>query len=338
MINYIFAVCDLEPAYAYNFMEFMNGKKNTPFEVQAFTNTRILEKFCKDTHVEVLLISNKAMNDLVKEMNIGKIFILSEGDILPELAQYPTVYKYQSSDNIIAEVMSYYAQAAVQPEAAMRMNRSKRIDIIGVYSPINRSLKTSFAITLGQILAKDKNSLYINLEEYSGLATLLGMDFTSNLSDLMYFIRQKTSNIIVKMNGMLQNIENLDFIPPVSTPKDLRSVTFEEWNWLLDEIISRTLYEVIIIDFGDSVDEVLRLMDRCRRIYMPIREDVISQAKIEQFDNMLVFGKMDSLASKIKKLKLPYHNSFGAKEVYIEQLIWGELGDYVRKLIYEERC
>jgi len=318
-------------------MEFMNGKKNTPFEVQAFTNARILGEFCKDNYVEVLLISNKAMNDLVKEMNIGKIFILSEGDILPELAQYPTVYKYQSSDNIIAEVMSYYAQAAEQPEMALGINRNKPVDIIGVYSPIKRSLKTSFAITLGQILAKDKNSLYINLEEYSGLAALLGMNFTSDLSDLMYFIRQKSSNIVLKMNGMLQNIGNLDFIPPVSTPKDLRSVTFEEWNWLLDEIISRTSYEVIIVDFGDSVDELFRLMDRCRRIYMPIREDVVSQAKIEQFDNMLAFWKMDSLASKIKKLKLPYHNSFGAKELYIEQLIWGELGDYVRKLIYEDR-
>ena len=34
----IFAVCDLEVAYAYNFMEYVNQKRNMPFEVQAFTS------------------------------------------------------------------------------------------------------------------------------------------------------------------------------------------------------------------------------------------------------------------------------------------------------------
>jgi len=33
---------------------------------------------------------------------------------------------------------------------------------------------------------------------------------------------------------------------------------------------------------------------------------------------------------------MPFHNSFGNRECYVEQLIWGELGDFVRKLIREE--
>lgn len=34
----IFAVCDLEVDYALNFMDYLNHKKNIPFEIQAFTN------------------------------------------------------------------------------------------------------------------------------------------------------------------------------------------------------------------------------------------------------------------------------------------------------------
>ena len=34
----IFAVCDLEVDYALNFMDYMNRKKNIPFEIQAFTS------------------------------------------------------------------------------------------------------------------------------------------------------------------------------------------------------------------------------------------------------------------------------------------------------------
>ena len=36
---------------------------------------------------------------------------------------------------------------------------------------------------------------------------------------------------------------------------------------------------------------------------------------------------------KVRKLKLPYHRNFGKKENYIEQLLWSELGDYVRRLL-----
>lgn len=44
----------------------------------------------------------------------------------------------------------------------------------------------------------------------------------------------------------------------------------------------------------------------------------------------------EEVLGKTIKLKLPFHSSFGKKENYVEQLIWSELGDYVRKLIREE--
>lgn len=43
----ILAICDLEEAYACNLTEYMNQRKNTPFEVQAFTNLKSLSEFAK---------------------------------------------------------------------------------------------------------------------------------------------------------------------------------------------------------------------------------------------------------------------------------------------------
>ena len=37
----IFAVCDLEVDYAFNFMDYLNQKKNLPFEIQAFTTAEV---------------------------------------------------------------------------------------------------------------------------------------------------------------------------------------------------------------------------------------------------------------------------------------------------------
>ena len=92
----IFAVCDLEVDYALNFMDYLNQKKNIPFEIQAFTSVESLIAYGKKTHIELLLISGKAMCRQVREMDIGKIVILSEGVHPPELDQYPSCLLYTS--------------------------------------------------------------------------------------------------------------------------------------------------------------------------------------------------------------------------------------------------
>ena len=104
----IFAVCDLEVDYALNFMDYLNHKKNIPFEIQAFTNVESLIAYGKMNHIELLLISQKAMCRQVQELEIGKIVILSEGVHPPDLDRYPSVYKYQSSSDVLREVMACY--------------------------------------------------------------------------------------------------------------------------------------------------------------------------------------------------------------------------------------
>ena len=213
----IFAVCDLEVDYALNFMEYLNQKRNIPFEIQAFTTVKGLIAYGRQTHIELLLISDKAMCREVRELDIGKIVILSEGVHSPELDQYPSVYKYQASSDVIREVMACYGEEKAAAPAEYPILK-KTTEILGIYSPLGRCLKTSFALTLGQILAKERAVLYLNLEEYSGFEELMGKGFSQNLSDLLYYVRQENKNLIHRMNGMVQTVNNLDYIPPVQTP------------------------------------------------------------------------------------------------------------------------
>ena len=139
----IFAVCDLEVDYALNFMDYLNHKKNIPFEIQAFTNVESLIAYGKMNHIELLLISQKAMCRQVQELEIGKIVILSEGVHPPDLDRYPSVYKYQASSDVVREVMACYgAEKAVAP--AVFPVLKKTTEIYAVYSPLGRCLKTSF--------------------------------------------------------------------------------------------------------------------------------------------------------------------------------------------------
>ena len=81
----IFAVCDLEVDYALNFMDYLNQKKNIPFEIQAFTTVESLIAYGKNIHIELLLISQKAMCRQVQELeDYGDIWDLFPGGALSQ--------------------------------------------------------------------------------------------------------------------------------------------------------------------------------------------------------------------------------------------------------------
>lgn len=332
----IFAVCDLEVDYALNFMDYLNQKKNIPFEIQAFTTVESLISYGRKTHIELLLISGKAMCREVRELDIGKMIILSEGVHPPELDSYPSVYKYQSSSDVIREVMACYGEekkALPQQFTVLK----KTTEILGVYSPVGRCLKTSFALALGQILARERAVLYLNLEEYSGFEELIGKGFAHNLSDLLYYVRQDNQNLIHKINGMVQTVNNLDFIPPVQTPADIRGTPWQDWEKLIEIIVLGSSYEVIILDIGNGIDENLQLLDMCKRIYMPVLSDTMSSCKIAQFENLVRIWDYPQILEKTVKIRPPFHVGTDSGQNYIEQLVWSELGDYVREILRTER-
>ncbi len=332
--RHILAVCDVEVDYAYNFMEYLNRKKSLPFEVQAFTGPEVLCQFARENPVEILLISDKAVTEEVRKLEVGKLIILSEGVHSPELDQYPSVYKYQASDAVIREVMDCYGAERAALEGVQVRKRTAAL--IGVYSPVGRTQKTSFALTLGQILARERTVLYLNMENFSGFQELLGEDYERNLSDLLYLARQENGNLVHKIQGMVRSIQNMDYIPPAIGPMDIQEASFREWTALLEQILQNSAYETVILDLGDGVADLFRILDCCDQIYMPVRGDAFSAAKISQFENLLRVWDFAGVLDKIRKVKLPFHSTSRTGKGYFEDLVWGELGDCVRQLLRKE--
>lgn len=332
----IFAVCDLDVNYAYHFMEYMSRKKSIPFEIRVFTSPETFLEYAKEHPVEILLISEKAMCEEVQKQEIGQIMILSEGAALPELEQYPNIYKYQSSNQVVREALAHYEVQNVCMPQSVALPRSE-VAVIGIYSPVARSMKTTFALTLGQVLAKEEAVLYLNMENYSGFEYLLPVQGEQNLGDLLYFVRQKKGNLALKLSGMVQSMNNLDFVPPALSAGDIQATTAEEWLLLLSELVQFGSYQKILLDLGDGVAQLYEVLEVCSRIYMPVRSDRMAQAKLNQFEAQLRIHEKTAILDKITKLKLPYHRTVRKGAGYLEDLVWSELGDYVRELLQKEK-
>lgn len=330
----IFAVCDLDASYACNLMDYLNGKRTTPFEVQAFTNVESLQNFAKDHEIEILLISTRAMCNEIRDLPVNRTIILSEGEKLQDLEEYPFVYKYQSSDQLLSEVMEYYTVG--HPQTHYLTAGLRKTKLYGIYSPIARTRKTSFALALGEILAETKRVLYLNFEEYSGFENLFQISYRTDLSDLIYFARQKEGNLIYKLNSVIQTFHELQYIPPAMSPADIRDVSGAEWVDFLNEILSFCEYDVIILDLSDQVDELFSVLSMCDRIYMPILDDMISRAKIAQYEKLIHMLDMQEILDKTRELHLPVQIVQDDSSSLTQQLVWGAMGDYVRRMLWEE--
>lgn len=327
-----FAICDLETRYAGKLTEYISEKQNIPFQILAFSGLDSLEKFTEEHEIELLLISSQMMDVRVRAMNIRRIVILSEGEVVSEYRDYPTVYKYQSSDSLVAEVMEAYVTEAKEMAPIFMQRKST---VYGIYSPIGRCGKTSFALTLGLLLAEKEPTLYLNLEECAGFAKLLGHEYRSDLSDMVYFVRQKKGNVIFKMSAITQKIGKLDYVPPAYAVSDLADVKPEEWMSLIGTITSLGGYKNVILDLGGTVEERLSLLSLCNEIFTPVCEDVMAEAKLEQYEKQLQEMDYDEILKKTRYLQLPFTELTEAGEYQIEQLVWGELGTFIKETILE---
>lgn len=322
------AVFDEDPVYAEKLADYVNQREKLPFTAMAFSSLEKLEQYMKEHPVEILLVGEKAVQKAA-ELKANNVMVLCEGELKEAGAERASIYKYQSGDCIMREVMANYG--CFQAEPALALVGRKAL-VHGVYSPVNRCMKSSLALTIGQVLSKNMSVLYMNLEAYSGFSRLVCGEYETDLSDVLYLYRQGTFHWM-KLKSMVYTWGSLDYIPPVRYGEDLNEVPAEDLALLIGKIARESGYDRLVVDLGQTGRGAPALLDACDVIYMPVREDCISMAKIEEFEEYLSIADGGRIREKIQKLKLPAPKVYHRREGYMEQLLWGELGDYVRRLL-----
>ena len=185
----------------------------------------------------------------------------------------------------------------------MRPIRKDRTKLIAVYSPIHRLGKTRFAIALGKEYAKRERVLYLNMEEYAGWEAEEeeGLD----MGDLLYYVKQGNGNLGIRLASAVRNMEQLHYVPPIPFSLDLKEISFKEWEIFLEQIMQQSAYERVILDIGEGVQGLFRLLEMCDRVYMPILEDEVSKQKLKRYERTRRELQLDNLARNTYQFVLP---------------------------------
>ncbi len=345
MTHKIMAICDTEEGYAFRMAEYLLEKVKLPYTLHLFTAVEELEKFAGREEIEILLIAESAWR-LIKEeyirTQVAQMFILREGGeaeqtLIPQESSGAAredmrcISKYQSPELVVREMLNVIADGGGWkgcPEAT-----DTAVKMIGIYSPVKRCLQTSFALSLGQLLAKEHKTMYLNFEMYSGLGELLRREYQSDMLDVMYYFQSAREKLALRLPTIIQNAGGLDYIPPMQYSLGIREVPGEQWLALCRDIAAIGEYEYIILDLDDGIDGLFELLKNCQKIYTITREDAFAQAKLRQYERMLQQGELGEISEKTVKCRFPIFQELPDS---LDMMTHGELAGYVKSIIKED--
>ena len=185
----IMAVYDEDALYARRLAEYVNRRETIPFTAMAFSDLERLREYADSHEIEILLVGEK-VKGAAAEVKAGLKMVLCGGEFSAEKEE-TSVYRFQSGEGIMREVMTCYCTAPPEPALALA---GMGAQILGVYSPVNRCGKTAFALTLAQVLSRTESVLFISLEEFAGLEAVLGGEVKHDFSDVLYLFCQGSFN------------------------------------------------------------------------------------------------------------------------------------------------
>lgn len=328
----IMAVYDTDPNYAERLSDYVNRKGKGFFSAQAFTSGERLVSFAKENRIDLLLTGEPVDSETMMKIPSGRKIHLTEE---PGNRVEDKIYKYQSGDDIIREVMAVYGESETERPAFFERN-GKEKQMIGVFSPIGRCGKTCLALAIGQLLSREEKVLFVSLDTFTGFSGLFDERWKRDLSDLIYYHKQDRFNAI-RLNSVIYYLGDLAWLPPIRFPDDYAQVTAAQMAGLMTKILEESSYTTLVLDIGDYGRQVLPLLETCQVIYMPVKEDVFSQAKMREFETFVVEAGRQDLTEKFQKIHVPLITGGKRMEHFPQELLWGDMGDFVRGLLKGQR-
>ena len=274
-------ICDREIRYADGLGENISMRTDLAVKVYVCSSLEKVSEFSEQKPIHLFVVDEGYTYNERKEIDANQVFVLCRGRVTDLGEEECQVRKYQCADEIIREIFEVYVDKT--KANVTRCMRKERARLVAVYSPIHRLGKTTFAIAFGRECARKRRVLYLNLEEYSGMAEEERM----NLGDVLYYMKQGNGNLGIRLQSAVQRDEELDVLMPIPISKDLKEVSEKEWKMFLKEITENSTYDLVILDMSDSVQGIFGILEQCDRIYMPVLEDHISKAKLTQYEQNL---------------------------------------------------
>ena len=162
---------------------------------------------------------------------------------------------------------------------------------------------------------------------------MLGRTFRGTVADLLYYNECARERLTAQMALLTENLNGLDYIPPMKSFTELKAVRKDQWLELFHSLEEITDYEYVILDLSESTDGLFSILRECEQIFTITRDDAWSKAKVAAYEQLLQSDGCEDIAARTRKCRFPIFRELPA---VLDNLTHGEMADAVRKIMEEE--
>ena len=334
MLNYgQIAIFDNDSDYANSLADYFRLKGCISSQIVVFTKIDSFKDYASGHSFDILLINHEFISDIGADIDSlpQNFFILCEQKnfIKPDNVMY--LFKYTSAEDILRQVMTSYKPTSVG--ATISFCDNHRCNIIGVYSPVNRCGKTSFALALALHFSLVSSCVFLSFDSFSTLNSLIPDASKANktIDDLLYYFTGSPKLLDSKLLSVVKHIQQLDVISPSEHTCAITEFSTSERLQFIHSLADTGRYDYIFIDIG-SISPVYSILQLCQRVYIPAPpNDSYSEEKLNLFmasiDNLTSEGRVHA-----KRVSPPviHFNNRGSE--YLYTLTSGDMKHFVTSL------
>lgn len=325
--NAVLVLCDAEEEYAQLMTEFMKKHRELPWAIHTYTSAEEVLK--EELPVTVLVASEGTYREKLAALRPLRTVILNESGLM-KWDEFVNVDKYQEAESVLRAILEVYMEVA--GTCLPQLKTRGKVRFVGIYSPVRRCLQTSFALTMGQMLAEKYRTLYLNFEHYVGISELAAEVQARDLADLLYFLNSDREKFRLRLQTALRHVGSLDYIPPMKSGQNLITVTPGEWVQLLKRLGELGEYDFIILDLSESMQGLFDILRLCAKVFTLMKEDRIAMGKLEEYERLLQLYEYSDVLDKTCRCEAPKLRRVPGE---LEQYTKGELADFVRRQMME---
>jgi hypothetical protein len=159
----------------------------------------------------------------------------------------------------------------------------KHVPVIGFFSPAGGCEAELLSRKIAEGLGKKGKVLYIPLFPFG----IYGRNGGDGLSEVLYFARQSGAEQEARMCGLLQHGDYMDSIGPVRWYTDLRGITKEDMERLLQSNMWEAEYQAYFVAVGQFDRTGKTVLNCCDAVLMPVWETADGVAIAEEFRRQL---------------------------------------------------
>ena len=307
------ALLDADQEYLHRIVSAINARYAEELEVYSFTNPEIMLPALKENKINVLLADSSFDVDVsALPKKCGFAYLVEQKDI-ESIKGERAVCKFQKLELIFRQVLIIFSEAAEEFKSVINSDVATKLYLF--LSPCGGCGSSTAAAACAQYHAsRGQNTLYLNLEKYGSSDAFFSGSGQTNMSDLIFALKSKKSNLSLKLKGSVrQDAGGAFFFGGAKTALDMFELEHEERMRLLTELVHCGDYACIVVDmdFALNKDMLVMMKNADTVVWTTDGSDTANRKVTRAFEALSILSAQEEIDIS-DKLSLLY-NKFNEK-------------------------